>query len=255
MSVAVVHKLAHTSTMTFEEAALELQHPAECTPTLLLVRLHRKSGLFPDCYYHHRHKHFALFYDTGEDYNCGSPLRFIGAELLSSYEPGKDYSPRAKLPPSWPRDLGVTFTIDCCTWDYSDWTTGFPGVPLPEVHFPWLSETYIPFVAQPRQEINLPDNMLGLPPVTAWPPRGGPVPWILDPAEHPRPDSPDMSQNLGDPGSTTNTGGGKSRKRKKKYGKRKELRVGQKGSEKDEPVWVTCSSSTSSDAYDTTGTG
>ena len=93
VSVAVVCKPAHTSTMTFKEAALELQHPAECTPTLLLVRLHRKSRLFPDCYYHHRCKHFALFYDTGEDYNCGSPLRFISAELLSSYEPGKDYSP------------------------------------------------------------------------------------------------------------------------------------------------------------------
>ena len=132
VSVAMVRKPAHTSTMMFEEAALELQHPAERTPTLLLVRLHRKSRLFPDCYYHHRCKHFALFYDTGEDYNCGSPLRFIGAELLSSYEPGKDYSPRAKLPPSWRRDLGVTFPIDCCTWDYSDWTTGFPRVPPPE---------------------------------------------------------------------------------------------------------------------------
>ena len=101
VSVAMVRKPAHNSTMTFTEAALELQHPAERTPTLLLVRLHRESGLFPDCYYHHQHKHFALFYDTGEDYNCGSPLRFIGVELQSSYEPRKDYSPRAKLPPSW----------------------------------------------------------------------------------------------------------------------------------------------------------
>ena len=43
VSVAVVRKPAHRSTMTFEEAALELTHPAECTPTLLLVQLHRKS--------------------------------------------------------------------------------------------------------------------------------------------------------------------------------------------------------------------
>ena len=100
VSVTVVRKPAHRSTMTFQEAALKLLHPAECTPTLLLVRLHKESGLYPDTYYHHKHKHFAILYDTGEDYNCGSPLCFIGAELLSSYEPRKNYSPRTKLPPS-----------------------------------------------------------------------------------------------------------------------------------------------------------
>ena len=252
VSVAMVRKPAHNSTMTFTEAALELQHPAERTPTLLLVQLHRKSGLFPDCYYHHRRKHFALFYDTGEDYNCGSPLRFIGAELLSSYEPGKDYSPRAKLPPSWRKDLSVNHPVNCCVRDYSDWTTGFPGVPSPEVHFAWLSEAYIPFAAQPGQEIyTLPNNMMGLPPVTMWPPRGGPIPWVLDPAEHPRPDDPSMSQSLTDPGRSTKSGG-KTRKRKKRHGNRKELRVTDRGSGKDEPRWVTCSSSSSSDGSDTT---
>ena len=238
VSVAMVRKPAHNSTMTFTEAALELQHPAERTPTLLLVRLHRKSGLFPDCYYHHRRKHFALFYDTGEDYNCGSPLRFIGAELQSSYEPGKDYSPRAKLPPSWRKDVSVNYPVNCCIRDYSDWTTGFPGVPSPEVHFTWLSEAYIPFAAQPGQELyTLPDNMMGLPPVSMWPPRGGPIPWVLDPAEHPRPDDPSMSQSLTDPGRSTKPGG-KTRKRKKKHGKRKELRVSERGSGKDEPSVV-----------------
>ena len=108
VSVAVVRKPAHKSTMTFEQAAVELLNPAERAPTLLLVRLHRESGLFPDCYYHHSRKHFAVLYDTGEDYNCGSPLHFIGAELLSSYEPGKDHSPRAKIPPSWRRDPGIS---------------------------------------------------------------------------------------------------------------------------------------------------
>ena len=93
VSVAIVRKPAHKSTMMFEQAAVELLNPAKHTPTLLLVRLHRESGLFPDCYYHHSRKHFVILYDTGEDYNCGSPLHFIGTELLSSYEPGKDHSP------------------------------------------------------------------------------------------------------------------------------------------------------------------
>ena len=106
-------------------------------------------------------------------------------------------------------------------------------------------------MAPPGQEINLPDNMLGLPPVTLWPPRGGPIPWILDPTEHPRPDDPVMSQSLGDPGNNANTGGDPSRKRKKRHRKCQELRVTQKGSGKDEPTWVTCSSSSGSDASDT----
>ena len=60
-----------------------------------------------------------------------------------------------------------------------------------------------------------------------------------------------MSQTLGAPGSNANTGEGKSRKRKKHH-KCKELRVTQKGSGKDEPMWVTCSSSSGSEASDTT---
>ena len=94
--------------------------------------------------------------------------------------------------------------------------------------------------------------MLGLPPVTLWPHRGGPIPWILDPAKHPRPDDPDMSQNLPAPGGNTSTGGGKSRKRKKRNGKHREFKVTQKGTVNDEPTWVTCSSSSGSDASDTT---
>ena len=56
----------------------------------------------------------ALMHDTGEDFCCGHPLRYVGAELLSSYEPGKKYSPRAKLPPSWRVDLGTTFPVNSC---------------------------------------------------------------------------------------------------------------------------------------------
>ena len=94
--------------------------------------------------------------------------------------------------------------------------------------------------------------MLGFPLVTSWPRRGGPIPWILDPAKHPRPDDPDMSQNLPAPGSNTNTGGDKSRKRKKRNGKCREFKVTQKGTRNDEPMWVTCSSSSGSDVSDTT---
>ena len=73
VSVAVVRKPAQKSSMTFEQAVIELKTPTERASTLLLVRLHRKADMFPDCYYHHRRRHFALMYDTGEDFNCGSP--------------------------------------------------------------------------------------------------------------------------------------------------------------------------------------
>ena len=100
----------------------------------------------------------------------------------------------------------------------------------------------MPFPSVPGQEVVLPDSMLGLPPVDRWPPRGGPIPWILDPAEHPRPDDPVMSQSIG-------TTGTKKRKRPKKK-KTKEFRVTQKGVGNDEPEYVTCSGS--SEASDTT---
>ena len=86
--------------------------------------------------------------------------------------------------------------------------------------------------------------MLGLPPVDRWPPQGGPIPWILDPAEHPRPDDPIMSQTLGATGT-------KNRKRPKKK-KKKELQVTQKGVGSDEPQLVSFSGSSETEASDTT---
>ena len=85
--------------------------------------------------------------------------------------------------------------------------------------------------------------MLGLPSVAQWPARGGPIPWILDPAEHPRPDDPSMSQSLGVAGKT---------KKRKRSRKKKELRGTQKGTGNDEPQLVSCSGSSSSEASDTT---
>ena len=218
VSVSVVRKLAQRSTMTFEQAVIELKTPTKQASTLLLVRLHQKSDMFLDCYYHHRRRHFAMMYDTGEDFNCGSPLRFTGAELLSAYEPGKTHSPRAKLPPSWHLNSGATLLVESCIRDYKDWTTGRSGVDSPETHFPWILDAHVPFASVPGQDIVLPDNMLGVPPVGQWPARGGPIPWILDPTEHPRPDDPSMSQSLG-------VTGNKKRKRSKK--KKKELQVTQ----------------------------
>ena len=64
LSVAVVCKPAHFSSMMFEQAAIELLYLVEQTLTLLIVRLHTESPLFPDCYYHHSRKLFDLRFMT-----------------------------------------------------------------------------------------------------------------------------------------------------------------------------------------------
>ena len=241
--VAVVRKPAHRRAMAFEQAAAELRNDTERTSTLLLVRLHRHSDMFPDVYYKDRGTHFALVYDTGEDFNYGSTLRFTGAVLLSAYNPGKQHSPRAKLPPSWHFNSEGTHPAESCSREYKDWTADRQGAEPPETHFAYLSNSFMPFPSVPGQAVILPDSMLGLPPVDRWPPRGGPIPWILNPAEHPRPDDPVMSQSLDSTGT-------KKRKRTKK--KKKELRVTQKGVGDDEPQVVSCSGSSGSEASDTT---
>ena len=243
VSVAVVRKPAQKSAMTFDQAVIELRNQSERASTLLLVRLHCDSDMFPDVYYHDRGRHFALVYSTGEDFNCGSTLRFTGAELLGAYDPRKKFSPRAKLPPSWRLNSEGTHPVESCSQEYKDWTTGRKGVVSPETHFTWISNAFMPFGSALGQDIILPDSMLGLPPVDRWPTRGGPILWILDPAEHPRPDDPNMSQSLG-------TTGTKKRKRSKK--KKKELQVTQKGVGSDEPQLVSCSGSSKTEASDTT---
>ena len=85
--------------------------------------------------------------------------------------------------------------------------------------------------------------MLGLPPVTQWPTRRGPIPWILDSAEHPRPDDSSMSLSLG-------VTGNKKRKRSKR--KKKELRATQRGTGNDEPELISFTGSSGSEASDTT---
>ena len=165
VSVTVVRKPAQKSAMTFEQAVIELKNQSERASMLLLVRLHRDSDMFPDVYYHDRGRHFALVYDTGEDFNCGSTLRFTGAELLGAYDPGKKFSPRAKLPPSWRFNSEGTHPVESCSREYKDWKTGREGVVSPETHFPFISNIFIPFGSAPGQDIILPDSMLGLPPV------------------------------------------------------------------------------------------
>ena len=118
MSVAVVRKPARHFRLPFTAAAEKLQDDAEMTPTLLLVRLHQKSLLFPDIYYDRCGTHFTLMHDTGKGYNVGDPQKFLGALLQNTVTSGKDPSPEAKLPPAYLDLPSTSPLIDSCTRKY-----------------------------------------------------------------------------------------------------------------------------------------
>ena len=116
MSIAVVRKLSWHDGLPFVTAAEEFRDSAnETTHSLLLVRLHRKSLLFPDIYYDRYGHHFNLMHDTGKGYNVGDPQVFLGVQLHNAYTSGKGPSPKAKLPLAFlDRPAGHPL-VDSCT--------------------------------------------------------------------------------------------------------------------------------------------
>ena len=241
MLVAVVRKPAWHHRLPFIAAAGELQDDAEMTPTLLLVRLHRKSLLFPDIYYDQCGTHFTLMHDTGKGYNVGDLQKFLGALLQNAVTSGKDPSPKAKLLPAY-LDLPATSSLmDSCTRKYRDWTQERPVPegskhPAPKEHFVWLSKDYTLYDHDPGSPFVPPDFTLGLPPVKDWPRQVGEPPWVLDPQERPKP----VCNIPVD--STSSMDEGKKRKKKKHRRSKKtgnpELKVTTRGEGADTPVWA-----------------
>ena len=98
-----------------------------------------------------------------------------------------------------------------------------------------------------------PDFTLGLPDVGDWPKQTREVPWVLDPAEHPRLAIQSHHESAGP------SSGDERRKRRKKkkhhQPKRQELKVTTRGKGDDVPVWThTGSNSSSSSESQTEGT-
>ena len=212
------------------------------TPTLLLVRLHRKSLLFPDIYYNWCGTHFTLMHDTGKGYNIGDPQKFLRALLQNAITSGKDPSPKAKLPPAYLNLLVTSSLIDSCTRKYRDWTQEHTvpkggECPAPEEHFVWLSKDYTPYENDPGSPFVPPDFTLGLLPIKDWPRRVGDPPWVLDPEEWPKP-----VRNI-PVDSASSMDEGKKKKKKKKHRRSKkngnpQLKVTTLGEGADTPVWA-----------------
>ena len=116
MSVAVVRKPSRHDGLPFVTAAEEFRDSAnETTHSLLLVRLHRKSLLFPDIYYDRNGHHFTLMHNTGKGYNVGDLQVFLGGQLHNAYTSGKGPSPKAKLPPAFLDRPARHPLVDSCT--------------------------------------------------------------------------------------------------------------------------------------------
>ena len=237
--------------LPFLTAAEEFRDSAnETTHALLLVRLHRKSLLFPDIYYDQYGHHFTLMHDTGKGYNVGDLQVFLGALLHNAYTSGKEPSPKAKLPPAFlDRPAGHPL-IDWCTRVYRDWTKDFPalarGDHTLEEHFVRLSTSYQPYTHDPGSPFISPDFTLGLPPVRDWPRWSWEPPWPLDPKDRPKP-KPDLV-DLADSTRASSPDDGKQWRKKKKHwrSKKAELKVTTRGLGTDNPVWMNTGSTGSS---------
>ena len=254
MSVAVVRKPSQHDGLPFLTAAEEFRDSTnETTHSLLLVRLHRKSLLFPDIYYDRYGHHFTLMHDTGKGYNVGDPQVFLGALLHNACTSGKGPSPKAKLPPaSLDRPVGHPL-IDSCTQAYRDWTKDFPaltgGDHTLEEHFVWLSTSYQPYTHDLGSPFVPPDFTLGLPPVRDWPRQSGEPPWPLDPKDCPEP-KPDLVAPADSTGASSPDEGKQQRKKKKKKKRhrcpKRELKVTTRGQGTNDPVWTNTGSAGSS---------
>ena len=157
----------------------------------------------------------------------------MDALLHNAFPVGDKPSPKAKLPPAFLDHL-TKFPIDSCIQEYRDWTTDCEDWSSPDEHFVWLSNEFTPFQTDPGTPFLLPDFFLGLPAVEDWPKWVGEVPWILDPAQYPRPAVQSHHESAGP------SSGDERRKRRKKKKhcrpKKQELKVTTRGQGNDAPV-------------------
>ena len=184
-----------------------------------------------------------VMHDSGMPFNIGHPQRFVGALLHNAFPAGDKPSPKAKLPPAF-LDHPTKFPIDSCIWDYWDWTTDCEDRSPPDKHFMWLSNEFTPFKTDLGASFVPLDFALGLPSVDDWLKRTGEVPWVLDPAKHPRPAVQSHHKSA-----SPSSGDEKQQKRKKKKHRRpkkQELKVTTQGQGDDAAIWTNTRSNLSS---------
>ena len=192
----------------FSIAGDEFQDDSEGFPTVLLVRLHCHSQLFPDVFRYHQH--ITVMHDSGMPFNVCHPQKFVGALLHNVFQARDKPSPKVKLPLAF-LDHPMKFPFDSCVQEYWDRTTNCDDRTSPDEYFVWLSNKFMPFQTDPGTPYMLPDFTLGLPAVEDWPQQTGDAPWILDLTKHPRPAVESHHESAG-----PSSGDERQRRRKKK---------------------------------------
>ena len=226
----------------FATAADEFRDDTDDSLTLLLVQLHRHLKLFPYLYFDRYHQHFTVMHDSGMPFNVGHPQRFVGAQLHNTFPVRDKPSLKVKLPLAFLDHL-MKFPIDSCIREYRDWTTDCEDRSSPDEHFVWLSNEFTPFQTDPGTPHVPPDFTLGLPDVGDWPKQTREVPWVLDPAEHPR-----LAIQSHHESTSPSSGDERWKRRKKKHRrpKKQELKVTTWGKGDNIPIWTHTGSNLSS---------
>ena len=193
-----------------------------------------------------------VMHDSGMPFNVSHPQRFMGAQLHNAFPAGDKPSPKAKLPPAF-LDHPTKFPIDSCIQEYRDWTTDCEDRSSPDEHFVWLLNKFTPFQTNPGTPYVPPDFTLGLLDIGDWPKWTGKVPWVLDPAEQPRPAIQSHHESTG-PSSGDERWKRRKKKKKHRRPKRQELKVTTWGKGDNIPIWThTGSNSSSSSELQTEG--
>ena len=251
MSVAVVRKPSRHDGLPFLTAAEEFQDSAnKTTHSLLLVRLHRKSLLFPDIYYDRYGHHFTLMHDTGKGYKWGDPQVFLGALLHNAYTSGKGPSPKAKLLLAFLDRPAEHPLVDSCTREYRDWTKDFPA-PARSKHTPrrafHLVVHQLPTIhSRSGVTFRTPGFHFGVASCAGLAHRSGEPSWPLDLKDRPKP-KPDLVAPADSTRASSQDESKQRRKKKKhRHPRRSELKVTTRGLGTDDLVWTNTGSAGSS---------
>ena len=103
VSVAVIRKLVCLPGIPFASVADEFSDPAERESTLLIIRLHCQSKLFPDIYFDRYSNHFTMMHISGEQYNVRHPQKYVGPCSTMLLKLGESHNPQKLncLRPTW----------------------------------------------------------------------------------------------------------------------------------------------------------
>ena len=93
VSVAVIRNLVCLPGIPVALVADEFSDPTERESTLLIIRLHCQSKLFPDIYFDRYSNHLTMMHISAEQYNVTHPQKYVGACSTMLMKLGESQNP------------------------------------------------------------------------------------------------------------------------------------------------------------------